>query len=108
MPWIPGDLIINPAANQVLVSRRFSTPGPVYVTVCISAQVPLQCFFQLVNAAGDTVKQQLPLYLSTSFLSTGRLGPLNVDINETLRVINRNAAPEVSNEEASASLFIEP
>lgn len=108
MPWIAGALIVNPAAGQVLVSRLFTSPERCYLSVSVSSQIPLETFLQLVAADGVTVKSQLPIPVTAGLYVTPRLGPITVDKNERLQIINRNAAPEVSGEEVQASMFVDP
>ena len=108
MPWISGALIADPAAGQVLVSRRFTSPDHCFVVVAVSSQAALETFLQLIGADGVTVKAQLPIPVTGSLYVTPRLGPITVDTNETLRVINRNSLPAQSGEEVQAALFISP
>mgnify|MGYP001559589779 CR=1 FL=1 len=108
MPWISGALIADPAAGQVLVSRLFTSPDHCFVVVAVSSQAALETFLQLMATDGVTVKAQLPIPVSGGLYVTPRLGPITVDKNEMLRVINRNALPAQAGEEVQASLFIEP
>lgn len=108
MAWIAGALIVNPAAQQTLVETVFTAPGPKYVSILVSAQIPMETFFRLVNKDGVTVKSQIPIPVTAGITQINRIGPISVDINERFQVVNRNASGEVSNEEVQANMFIEP
>ena len=108
MAWQAGELIADPSANQVLVSRQFTTSERIHVQIAVMSKLALDLIFQHLTADGTRVKSSIVIPVAAGFMATNKLGPITVDRNETIRIINRNSVAEVSGEEVQASLFFDP
>ena len=106
MPWISGSPVVDPAAGQQLVAKRFTSPEQVEVTVVVMAKYGMDLIFRHVDAKGTTVKAMMILPVTVGVKDFPKLGPIGVDTNETLEVINRNSIPEVTGEEVQAHMFL--
>lgn len=104
-----GALIADPAAMQELVAMRFTSPGRHFVNVTVSSpDAGMQVLIRLLNHDSTVVKMQIPVNIATDGLKEIKFGPLTVERNETLQVLNRNALASQTGEEMQANIFTDP
>lgn len=106
MAWYGGDPVVDPAAGQVLVSRRFTSPESVNVKVAAMAKYPMDVVLEHLNADSTKVLRSLIIPVSQGLTVTPTLGPFSVSKNETLQVKNRNREAAIA-PEMQASMFFE-
>lgn len=106
MAWYSGDPVVDPAAGQVLVSRRFTSPESVNVKVAIMAKYTMDAILELLSDDATRVVRSLIIPVSQGLTVTPTLGPFAVSKNETLQVKNRNREAAIA-PEMQASMFFE-